>query len=75
MIETFTVVILALSEDGREAYFRRAGHNWGIDIFPAIEGVKPGMKMEITWSRPSFVPDFSLCGAPYGPIKGAKLLN
>lgn len=75
MIETFTVVILDVSGDGREAYFRRDGHNYGIDIFPAIEGVKRGMKMEITWSKPSFIPDFSLCGAPYGPIKGARLVN
>jgi hypothetical protein len=75
MSETFTVVILAVSGNGQEAYFRRGRHNYGIDIFPAIEGVKPGMKMEITWDRPSFVPDFSLCGAPYGPIQGARLVN
>ena len=77
MIETFTVVILAVSENGREAYFRRDGNEWGIDVMEGtfIEGVKPGMKMEITWSKPSFVPDFSLSVQPYGPIQGARLLN
>jgi hypothetical protein len=75
MIETFTVEVLGV-KDGREAYFRRDGIVWSINLFPAIRDTKLGSKLQITWHKPrTAMWRTRLSGLPYGPIRQVRLLD